>query len=145
MISRRKAREFAMQLLYAIEVGRETFVDALAGLSADPSVTEDAKEYGVRLARQVLEHQDDLDALIAGSSSNWDVERIAVVDRIIIRLATAELQYFSDVPTRVAINEAVDIAKKFSTGDSSRFVNGVLDSIARQFSNINQRNQPDAE
>jgi transcription antitermination protein NusB len=145
MISRRRGREFAMQLLYAVEVGKEAFAEALKGLSADPDLAMDARDYGVKLARKVLENQEELDAKLASASANWDLERIAIVDKLIIRCATAELMFFSDVPTKVAINEAVDIAKKFSTGDSSRFVNGVLDAIAKTFSNSIQRNEQDAE
>ena len=145
MISRRRGREFAMQLLYAVEVGKEAFAVALKGLSTDPDLPEDAKEYGVKLARKVLENQDALDAKLAQASSHWDLERIAIIDKLIIRCATAELMFFPDVPLRVAINEAIDIAKKFSTGDSSRFVNGVLDAIAKTFSNSIQRNDQDAE
>ncbi|HKP95644.1 MAG TPA: transcription antitermination factor NusB [Fibrobacteria bacterium] len=145
MISRRRGREFAMQLLYAVEVGKEAFAEALKGLSADPDLPEDAREYGVKLARKVLENQEALDAKLALASANWDLERIAIVDKLIIRCAMAELMFFPDVPLKVAINEAVDIAKKFSTGESSRFVNGVLDAIAKTFSNSIQRNEQDAE
>lgn len=146
MISRRKGREFAMQLLYAIEVGSTPFLEAVKTLSsADPDLTPDAKDYGVLLARAVLGNQKDIDARIAATSANWDFDRIAVIDRIIIRCALAEIMNFADIPMKVAINEAVDIAKKFSTGESSRFVNGVLDSIAKQFSNPSQRNLPDVQ
>jgi N utilization substance protein B len=135
MISRRRGREFAMQLLYAVEVGKEAFAEALKGLSDDPDLPMDAREYGTLLARKVLESQEDLDARIAAAASNWDLDRIAIVDKLIIRCAVAELMFMKDVPLKVAINEAVDIAKKFSTGDSSRFVNGVLDAIAKTFQN----------
>jgi N utilization substance protein B len=135
MISRRRGREFAMQLLYAVEVGKEAFTEALKGLSEDPDLPQDAREYGTLLARKVLECQQDLDARISAAASNWDLDRIAIVDKLIIRCAVAELMYMPDVPLKVAINEAVDIAKKFSTGDSSRFVNGVLDAIAKTFQN----------
>lgn len=138
-----------MQVLYAVEVGKEPFLEAVKSLSAPGTETGDAgaetRDYGTRLARKTLEAQDEIDALIAGASANWDLDRIAVLDRIIIRMGAAELMHFPDVPLKVAINEAVDIAKKFSTGESSRFVNGVLDSIARKFSNSRQRNQPDAQ
>lgn len=146
MISKRKAREFAMQLLYAVEVGKEPFLEALSALSAQADAPDvDAREYGTRLARKTLESQGAIDAMIAAHSANWELERIAILDKIIIRMAAAELMHFPDVPLKVAINEAVDIAKKFSTGDSSRFVNGVLDSIAKQFSSSSQRNPPDAQ
>ena len=144
MISKRRGREFAMQLLYSVEVGKEAFAVALKAMSADPELPVDAKEYGALLARKVLEHQDEIDAKIKDVASNWDIERIAVIDRLVIACAAAELMYFPDIPTGVAINEAIDIAKKFSTGESSRFVNGVLDAIAKSFPSSNQRNPNDA-
>jgi N utilization substance protein B len=143
VISRRKGREFAMQLLYAVEVGSTPFLEAVKNLSTDPDLAADAKDYGVLLARAVLGNQKEIDALIAGVSANWDLDRLAVIDRIIIRCALAELMNFPDIPLKVAINEAVDIAKKFSTSESSRFVNGVLDAVAKQISNPSQRNLPD--
>ncbi|MEO6096306.1 MAG: transcription antitermination factor NusB [Fibrobacteria bacterium] len=145
MISRRRGREFAMQLLYSVEVGKEAFAEAIKGLSDDPDLPMEARDYGVKLARQVLEHQEELDAKLGQASANWDLERIAIIDKLIIRCALAELLYFTDVPLKVAINEAVEIAKKFSTGESSRFVNGVLDAIAKTFTNSIQRNDQDAE
>ena len=135
MISRRRGREFAMQLLYAVEVGKEAFADALKGLSDDPDLPQEAREYGTRLARLALENQPDLDARIAAAATHWDLERIAIIDKLILRCALAELLHMRDVPLKVAINEAVDIAKKFSTGESSRFVNGVLDAIAKTLQN----------
>lgn len=137
-----------MQLLYAVEVGKEPFLEAQTALSADPAVAEagqEDKDYGTRLARKTLESQADIDGLIASASANWDISRMAILDKIIISMAAAELMHFPDVPLKVAINEAVDIAKKFSTGESSRFVNGVLDAIAKQFSNSSRRNTPDAQ
>jgi N utilization substance protein B len=145
MISRRRGREFAMQLLYSVEVGKEAFAEALKGLGEDPELPEDAREYGTLLARKVLENQEDLDARLKAAAENWDLERIAIVDKLIIHVATAELMFMQDVPLKVAINEAVDIAKKFSTGESSRFVNGVLDAIAKTFQNPIQRNPDDVE
>ena len=134
-----------MQLLYSVEVGKEAFAEALKGLGDDPELPEDAREYGTLLARKVLENQEDLDARLKAAASNWDLERIAIVDKLIIHCATAELMFMQDVPLKVAINEAVDIAKKFSTGESSRFVNGVLDAIAKTFQNPIQRNPDDVE
>jgi N utilization substance protein B len=145
MISKRRGREFAMQLLYAVEVGKEAFAVALKAMSDDPDLPMDAREYGAQLARKVLEHQEEIDGKIKEVSSHWDLERIAVVDKLVICCAAAELMYFKDIPTGVAINEAVDIAKKFSTGESSRFVNGVLDAIAKSFPNSIQRNPNDAQ
>ena len=145
MISKRRGREFAMQLLYAVEVGKEAFAVAVKGMSNDPDLLADAKEYGTLLARKVLENQEEINARIQEASSHWDLERIAVIDRIVIACGAAELMYFPDIPTGVAINEAVDIAKKFSTGESSRFVNGVLDAIAKSIPSSIQRNPNNAQ
>ncbi len=135
MISRRRGREFTMQLLYATEVGGETLEQAAAVLEREePPVPEEARDYGLRLARAVRDHSGDIDRRIAESSAHWDLGRIAVVDRIILRMAIAELLHVPDVPCKVCINEAVEIAKKFSTENSSRFVNGVLDAVAQQLS-----------
>ena len=123
-----------MQLLYSVEVGKEAFGSVLKAMSVDPDLPIEAKEYGSLLARKVLECQNEIDEKIKSVADHWDLERIAVVDRLVISCAAAELMYFKDIPTAVAINEAVDIVKKFSTGESSRFVNGILDAIAKQIS-----------
>jgi len=81
------------------------------------------------LIRGVLEHLKDIDATIVRFAKNWDLHRIAVVDRNVLRLAIYEMQQRQDIPPIVSINEAVDIAKKFSTEDSGKFVNGILDKI----------------
>jgi transcription antitermination protein NusB len=82
-----------------------------------------------KLIRGVLEHRDDLDARIKLHAENWDLHRMAVVDRNILRLAIYEMLHRDDIPPVVSINEAVDIAKKFSTQDSGKFVNGILDKV----------------
>ena len=132
MISRRKGREFALQALYASEVGDSTLDKAADTLMHDDPVAPETREYGMKLARAARRRAGEIDALIAETSEHWDVERIAVVDRIILRLAIAELMTEADVPAKVCINEAVEIAKKFSTENSSRFVNGVLDAVSRK-------------
>lgn len=97
-----------------------------------PPVT--AEEAAVRLfadplIRGVLEHRDEIDADIKGIAKNWDLHRIAAVDRNILRLAIYEMRHREDIPPVVSINEAIEIAKRFSTEDSSKFVNGILDKV----------------
>ena len=136
-VSRRRGREFTMQVLYASEVGGETLekvADRIA-TSEDGPVPTDAKEYGLQLARTVRMRGGEIDRLIQSASEHWDVSRLAVLDRIILRMAIAELISEPDVPSKVCINEAVEIAKKFSAENSSRFVNGILDAISRQLLN----------
>jgi transcription antitermination factor NusB len=137
MISRRRGREFTLQLLYASEVGDETLekvADRLASSEEEP-VPPDARQYGLQLARAVRMRAGEIDRLIRGVSEHWDVDRLAVIDRIILRMAIAELISEPDVPSKVCINEAVEIAKKFSTENSSSFVNGILDAVAKQLQN----------
>jgi N utilization substance protein B len=98
----------------------------------DDPVLPETREYGMRLARAARKRAVEIDALIADTSERWDVERLAVVDRIILRVSIAELMTEPDVPSKVCINEAVEIARKFSTENSSRFVNGVLDAVSRK-------------
>jgi N utilization substance protein B len=132
MISRRKGREFAMQALYASEAGGDAGEGAASALLHDEPVASETREYGLRLSRAVRERAGEIDRLIAECSENWDVERLAMVDRAILRISIAELMTQPDVPPKVCINEAVEIARKFSTEDSSRFVNGVLDAVSRK-------------
>ena len=100
-----------------------------------PTVDEVATaEFAEPLIRGVLEHRDDLDALMISYADNWDLNRMAVVDRNILRLAAYEMLHREDIPPVVSINEAVDIAKKFSTEESGRFVNGILDKICSELS-----------
>ena len=89
----------------------------------------DIREYAMKLTNKCLDYNQELDNLIISKSSNWDISRIAIIDRIIIRLALTEMLYFDDIPAKVSIVEAVEISKEYSTDDSSSFINGILDSI----------------
>lgn len=134
MINRRKGREAGMQILYAVEVGGQAFEAAARDLSEDPDtpIPTDVLDYGKKIARHVLDHRGDIEARISECADHYSLERLAVVDKLVLSAAVAELMYFPDVPVKVAINEAIDIAKKYSTGESSRFVNGVLDAVAKK-------------
>ncbi len=96
-----------------------------------PPTTEEAavRLFAEPLIRGALEHRDEVDAIIKKHAKNWELHRIAVVDRNILRLAIFEMLHREDIPPVVSINEAVDIAKKFSTQDSGKFVNGILDKV----------------
>jgi len=154
MGQRREARERAVQFLFQYDVNpSENLDEALnrfwesqrAGAIAEekgpatwgqkaeappPSVEEAAlRTFSDKLIRGTLEHRDELDKQIIKHAQNWDLHRMAVVDRNILRLAIYEMLHRLDIPPIVSINEAVDIAKKFSTEDSGKFVNGLLDKI----------------
>jgi N utilization substance protein B len=121
---RHEARERALALLYEAE---QKDVDVLAVLDALPVPPD---PFASALVRGVAEHQDDLDARLEAAATNWTLERMAMLDRAILRLGTFELCFLPDVPRAVAIDEAVELAKAYSTDESPRFVNGVLARIA---------------
>jgi N utilization substance protein B len=122
--TRREARERALSLLYEADAKSATPDEVLAGLpvAPDPFVTD--------LVAGVAERQDEIDALIARFAIDWTLDRMPVIDRTLLRMATFELLGRPDVPTGVVISEAVELAKQYSTEESGRFVNGVLSSIA---------------
>ena len=125
-VSFRPARVFAMQLLYAMEISGGTVAEALPGILEAQPLKDDMKKYGMKLVDLVLAHKAELDAEIEACSAHWGIERMATLDRIIIRIAMVELLYVTDVPFKVVVSEAIQIAAKFSTDSSNSFVNGLL-------------------
>jgi N utilization substance protein B len=127
---RTKARERALQALYQIDVAAEGIDDALAAFwrSFEP-VERDVKDLAEGLVRGVAEHRRQVDEAIEEASSNWRLDRMARVDRNVLRVAVYELLR-TDVPVKVVINEAIELGKKFGSESSGAFVNGVLDKIA---------------
>ncbi len=126
---RRVVRERVMQALYAHEVSHDP-LDQIAGqLFAD--IRENAEDLGFAtlLLRTTAEHKDELDAVIRRKAANWDFERIALIDKLLLRMGICELMHFADIPPKVTINEAIEIAKRFSTEKSGQFINGILDAI----------------
>ncbi len=138
MGNRRKARECALQLLYDLEFnvqneGLDTdraFGEYWTSFPDETSQSDEVHEFAERLVRGVREKEDEIDLLIQSASTNWKLERMAVVDRNILRMATYELKYMSDIPRKVSLNEAIEIAKRYGSEDSSSFINGILDKIA---------------
>ena len=129
--SKRPARVFAMQLLYAMEQTAGTVADCISGVLKSQEIAPEMKAYGISLVDLVQEHKSELDEIITSFSKSWPIERMAIVDVNTIRIALTELLYKSDVPVKVVIKEAVEIVVKYSTADSSSFVNGILNSFAR--------------
>jgi N utilization substance protein B len=130
MGARRKGRELAVQALYQIELSGEASADALRAFFADSEAGSRAKEFGAALVAGVRESLPRIDALIADAVEHWRFERLSRVDLNVLRLATYELLQRDEVPTSVAIDEAIEIARRFGTEESAVFVNGVLDHIA---------------
>ena len=131
MGSRRKARECALQMLFAADVADAVPEDVLRLYWAqlgDADVEETAREFATRLARGTLAHLADLDERIRSRAEHWRIPRMAIVDRNILRLAVYEFLY-EPTPRTVAINEALEIARRFSTYEATQFINGILDAI----------------
>ncbi|MCG2711007.1 MAG: transcription antitermination factor NusB [Candidatus Omnitrophica bacterium] len=133
MRNRTLSRECALQILYTVDIQKTA---PLAELVNDywqkRSDDEIIRQFAMVLVNGTLAHRKDIDKLITEYTDNWRIERMAVIDRNIIRMATFELMYLEQIPPKVAINEAVELAKKFGDDESGRFVNGVLDKINKQ-------------
>jgi N utilization substance protein B len=133
---RRKARELALQLLYELDLRGDGDVDqAIEEFWArHPAPEDDVREFADRLVRGTKVHQPKIDELIGRFAERWDLERMAVVDKNVLRAGIFELLWAPEVPPKVAINEALEVARKFSTEESTRFINGVLDRVRRELS-----------
>jgi len=130
---RRTGRAYALQLLYARDGDPATDVTNAAGSWASEfelEIEPAAQTFATDLVTAATQRGPEIDELIASSSKNWRIDRMSRVDRNILRLGACELLAFKDVPVKVVINEAVELAKRFGTAESSAFVNGVLDRIA---------------
>ncbi|HEV3457143.1 MAG TPA: transcription antitermination factor NusB [Thermoanaerobaculia bacterium] len=139
---RRTAREMAVQMLYQSDLGGSplphifsTF-DVSEYLSGDlgrhKRRVEDAFEYAQTLVRGTVDHREEIDSMIRGQADNWRLERMPAVDRNILRLAIYEMLYERDTPKLVVVDEAIELAKKFGSEQSGRFVNGLLDGLLKQ-------------
>ena len=129
MRKRTFARECVLKILYQIEIMNDNPRDILTSFWEDNPEEKDVRVFANRIVEGVVEKLDELDAMIAKHTQNWDMRRMAILDKNILRFGTYELLYMDDVPPKVTINEAVNIAKKYSQEDSGKFVNGVLDHI----------------
>lgn len=136
-VSKRAARVFAMELLYAMEITGQPVgkcVEGVLGSIREASGKElpaEMKRYGMSLVDLVQEHRAILDEIISDLSKGWDLDRLALLDKIILYISLTEIQYEPEIPVKVAIGEAVQIANKFSTENSYRFINGILNQFAR--------------
>jgi len=125
---RRILREKVMQILYAYELNNENLETTKNGILSNIELPED-REFAEQILRSVIIHQNELDEEIKKRVSNWEIERIAMIDRILMRMGMCELAYLPDIPPKVSINEAIEIAKNFSTASSGKFINGILDGF----------------
>ena len=132
MRKRTQAREYALQILYQIDVrkdpGDRILVDFWKNIEAEPEVSD----FAAKLVIGAIKNKKKIDEVISKYASNWKMSRMAVIDRNVLRMATYELLFCDDIPPKVSINEAVDLAKKFGDTESGKFVNGILDKINKE-------------
>lgn len=126
---RRLSREYALQILYAVDVCKLESEDAQKSFWKDRKSGKKVLEFATTLVEGTLKNLPQIDSLISKYARNWDIHRMASIDRNILRQATFEILYLLDIPINVIINEAVELAKKYSTEESGKFVNGILDKI----------------
>lgn len=131
MRKRTLAREWALKIIYQLDITREKVDVVLDNFWQIYHTLDEIKEFACKLVRGVAEKQSNLDEIITRYTENWSIERMAVIDRNILRMATYEMLFMDDIPPKVSINEAIELAKKYSDVDSARFVNGILDRIKK--------------
>ena len=135
-MSRRKARDITFKYIYSTLYGESDITDAIESIiTADSeeikSLAEEEKDYFDKVSSGIKEHEAEIDQMILSKLKNWTIERIFKIDLAILRLAVYEIMYSPDMPLKVAVNEAVELAKKYGNDTSSNFVNGVLREIIK--------------
>ncbi|UUZ79559.1 transcription antitermination factor NusB [Paenibacillus sp. P26] len=143
---RRLARELALQSLYQVEMNEVTLSDAIAHVVEEANNDDEAQltkekdrispQYVTELAEGTLQHKQQIDHLLADYLKGWQMDRLSRVDREILRLATYEMLYKDDVPPKVVVNEAIEMAKHFGTDESGKFVNGVLGKMLKDLEKL---------
>jgi len=132
MRKRTLSREFALQILYQMDICRLNFQEAMENFSQaheQDNLSDEVKSFTSELVQGTAENLGEIDKKISHYAANWELKRMAFIDRNILRLGSYELIFREDIPPKVAINEAVELAKKYSGPESAKFVNGILDKI----------------
>lgn len=128
-MTRRKARELTVQILYQLDITKYTIDEVLKNF--DDELNKKDSKFTIELVKGVVSNKEEIDELIKKNSEFWKIERISVIDRNILRIGIYELLYRKDIPYKVSINEAIELAKKYAGSESGSFVNGVLDAVFR--------------
>jgi N utilization substance protein B len=129
LYKRRITREKVLQALYAYELSQEPITSIVENILGELRKDAQAFEFAKEILYKTVQHQAAVDKKIRAKVDNWEFSRLAIIDRLVLRMGISELMYCPDIPPKVTINEAIEIAKEFSTEKSGKFVNGVLDAI----------------
>lgn len=135
--NRRVVREKCLQILYAFEMNGDGLSRITDGILSDVTNKID-RDFGEQLVNKVVGNLHDIDEKIKERVNNWEMDRIALIDKLLLRMGIAELIYFKDIPPKVSINEVIEIAKNFSTSNSGKFINGILDAILNDLKKTGQ-------
>ena len=140
-MSRRLARETALQVLFERDLSKETLITAeiVERWATEFVVPEASKTFAQELVDGTIAHQDEIDQTIASIAQDWTLSRMANVDRNVMRLATYEILFCPDIPGRVSLNEAIELAKRFGGEESAKFVNGILDRVVASVSKVERK------
>ncbi len=126
---RRITREKVLQTLYAYELSKEPISTIMETVLGDLKTNREDFEFAKKLVAEVVQRQEEIEQIIRLKVAHWEFDRIAVIDRLILRMGICELLHFPDIPPKVTINEAIEVGKTFSTEKSGKFINGVLDAV----------------
>ena len=129
MSNRRRGREHVLKALYAFELGSQTKEEIAETILENGGLDENTLEFARQLFEKTIEQMVGIDERIEALATNWKLDRIAIVDKNILRMAICEVEHMPDIPVKVAINEAIELAKKYSTLESASFVNGIMDKV----------------
>ncbi|MCH2449472.1 MAG: transcription antitermination factor NusB [Gracilimonas sp.] len=130
MINRRQVRETVLKAIYALQLGKDSTQHVADTIikKAEFTKEKELRRFAEKLFFNTVEHEEELDEVISKHIKNWDIHRLALIDRLVLKMAICEFIYFEEIPTKVSINEAIEIAKRYSTAKSGRFINGILDA-----------------
>lgn len=129
---RRQGREAAFQLIYQLDATHQSIDDTVDSFFLQMGVPHDVREFALQLVKGTREHLDEIDQLISTYSEHWKLSRMNSVDKNVLRLGVYELLYCPETPTKVIINEAIEVGKKFGADESGAFINGLLDKISNE-------------
>jgi transcription antitermination protein NusB len=133
MIERRTAREIVLQAIYAFEIGKNDIGSVKTNvLEKKLGQNKPLLSFAEKLLIKTINNKEEIDVVVEEQIKNWEMHRLAAIDKFILRMAICEYLYFDDIPTKVTLNESIELAKKFSTGKSGTFVNGILDGALKK-------------
>ena len=138
--NRRELREKVLQVLYAYEFNGEGLTSLTEGILTDVTLEVD-RNFAKQLINHVVANQKMLNEIIRERLANWEMDRVALIDRILLKIGIAEIFFFQEIPPKVSINEVIEIAKDYSTSNSGKFINGILDTVLSELKDSGSLNK----